>query len=219
MRRLGAEEMTAAQTLNPTEARDKILSIATRLFAQQGYDSTSLSQVAREARVSKALIFWHFDSKEKLYHNALRKTLEPYFIDVGDLEGLDEAAQIERLIDLFYDFVHENVYSVRFFLSLVLRDETKPDEGLGRALELYRVFGESVASILESGRAKGVFSASIDAQRESALIVASLCGVLVQQFLSDGTSPDAKTLVDHFKVTLFQRICCAVGGPAAGRPE
>lgn len=211
--------MTDAQTLNPTEARDKILWIATRLFAQQGYDGTSLSQVAREARVSKALIFWHFDSKEKLYHNALRKTLEPYFIDVGNLDGLNEAAQVERLIDLFYDFVHENVYSVRFFLSLVLRDEGKPDEGLGRALELYRVFGDSIVSILESGRAKRVFAASIDPRRESDLIVATLCGVLVQQFMSNGSSPDAKTLVDHFKVTLFQRLTCAAGGPAAGRPE
>jgi len=211
--------MAEAHSLNPTEARDKILSIATRLFAQQGYDSTSLSQVAREAHVSKALIFWHFDSKEKLYHNALRKTLEPYFIDVGDLEGLNERDQIERLIDLFYDFVHENVYSVRFFLNLVLREEGNSDAGLSRALELYRVFCASIASILESGRTKAIFRPEMDAQREAALIVATLCGVLVQQFMSDGASPDAKTLVDHFKVSLFQRLSCAVGGPAAGRPE
>ncbi|HUI24751.1 MAG TPA: helix-turn-helix domain-containing protein, partial [Candidatus Kryptonia bacterium] len=83
-------------------AREKILATASRLFAEQGYDSTSLSQVARAAQVSKALIFWHFDCKEKLYRNALRKTLEPYFIDVDDLAGLAEQAQIARLIDQFY---------------------------------------------------------------------------------------------------------------------
>ena len=211
--------MAEPESLNPPEARDTILAIATRLFAQQGYETTSLSQVAREARVSKALIFWHFDSKEKLYHNALRKTLEPYFIDIGDLEGLTEPAQIERLIDLFYDFVHENVYSVRFFLNLVLRDETKADEGLNRALELYRVFRESLASILESGRAGSLFRSEIDPHPEAALIVATLCGILVQQFMSDGASPDGKALVEHFKVSLFQRLLPAAGGPAAGRPE
>lgn len=211
--------MAQSEFLNPPESRDKILAIATRLFSHQGYDSTSLSQVAREAQVSKALIFWHFDNKEKLYHSALRKTLEPYFIDVGDLEGLNERDQIDRLIDLFYDFVHENVYSVRFFLNLVLREEGKPDEGLSRALELYQIFSGSLASILESGRSRSVFRAEIDPQGEAALIVATLCGVLVQEFMSDETSSCGKSLVEHFKGTLFQRLVPAAGGPAAGRPE
>lgn len=212
--------MADVDTLNQPEAREKILAIATRLFAHQGYENTSLSQVAREAQVSKALIFWHFDTKEKLYNNALRRTLKPYFIDVGDLEGLNERDQVERLIDLFYDFVHENMYSVRFFLNLVLREEHKPDEGLNRALELYRIFRSSLAGILESGRNQGLFRPEVDAHREAALIVATLCGVLVQQFLSDGLAPDGKALVEHFKVSLFQRLSTqAAGGPAAGRPE
>ena len=42
------------------DAREKILETAMRLFATQGYSTTSLAQVAKEARVSKALIFWHF---------------------------------------------------------------------------------------------------------------------------------------------------------------
>src|SRR5512144_210489 len=136
--------MTDPPAIDIQEARGKILETAARLFAQQGYDSTSLSQVAREAKVSKALIFWHFDSKEKLYRSALRKTLEPYFIDVDGLEGLGEREQIERLIDLFYDFVHENVDSVRFFLNLTLQVDRQQDEVLGRVQELYRVFRKSL---------------------------------------------------------------------------
>src|SRR4030095_2352876 len=93
--------------------RDRILSTAARLFPANGDEHTPLSQVAREPQVSKALVLWHLDSKEKLFRAALGRTLEPYFIDVDELEGLDEAAQIERLIDLFYEFVRDNVYSVR----------------------------------------------------------------------------------------------------------
>ena len=48
------------------DARTKILETATRLFATHGYDSTSLAHVAKDAHVSKALIFWHFESKEAL---------------------------------------------------------------------------------------------------------------------------------------------------------
>ena len=108
------------------QTRDRILATAARLFSENGYEHTPLSHVAREAQVSKALVLWHFDSKEKLFRAALGRTLEPYFIDVDELEGLDEGAQIERLVDLFYEFVRDNVYSVRFLLTLMIRGERKP---------------------------------------------------------------------------------------------
>src|ERR1019366_1495604 len=197
--------MTNEQSVDARETREKILESATQLFAQQGYENTSLSQVARQAKVSKALIFWHFDSKEKLYRNALRRTLEPYFINVGDLEGLGEREQIERLIDLFYDFVHENLNSVRFFLHLTLRGENRPDESLSRVTELYRIFRSSLADIIESGRSRGVFRANVNAGREAALIMAALSGILVQQFMTD-EAPIAQELIEHLKTTLFQRL-------------
>ncbi len=207
------------QSVESHEAREKILATATRLFSEQGYENTSLSQVARDAGVSKALIFWHFDCKEKLYRSAMRKTLEPYFIDKEDLEGLQESEQIARLIDQFYDFVDDNVYSVRFFLSLTLLSERQPDEMLSRVNELYSVFRSSFASIIESGQARGVFRAEIDAARDAALIMASLAGILVQRFMSDGFAPAAKDLIEHLKTTLFQRLVIpAAGSPLAGRP-
>jgi AcrR family transcriptional regulator len=211
--------MSDHESLETLQTREKILVTASRLFSEQGYENTSLSQVARRAKVSKALIFWHFDSKEKLYRSALRKTLEPYFIDVDNLEGLSEREQIERLIDLFYDFVHENVYSVRFFLNLTLRTEQQPDEVLGRVNELYRIFRDSLAAIIESGRHRGVFRADIDARRDAALIMAALGGILIQQFMTDGASYEPKDLIEHLKTTLFQRLVVPdAGSTPAGRP-
>jgi AcrR family transcriptional regulator len=211
--------MTDQQSVDTLEAREKILATAARLFSEQGYESTSLSQVARQAKVSKALIFWHFDCKEKLYRNALRKTLEPYFIDVDDLEGLGEREQIARLIDLFYDFVHENVYSVRFFLNLTLHSEGQPEEVLSRVTELYRVFRNSFATIIEGGRIRGVFRADTDAARDAALVMAALGGILIQQFMSDASPHNAKDLIEHLKTTLFQRLeVPAAGSTLAGRP-
>jgi TetR/AcrR family transcriptional regulator len=211
--------MSDQQSADTLETREKILATATRLFSEQGFDTTSLSQVAREAGVSKALIFWHFDCKEKLYRSAMHKTLEPYYIDRHTLEGLGEPAQIARLIDQFYDFVHDNVYSVRFFLSLTLQSEGHPDEMLSRVNELYGVYRSSFASIIESGQTRGIFRADIDPARDAALIMASLAGILVQRFISDSSAPDQKNLIEDLKTILFQRlIASAAGSPLAGRP-
>ena len=81
--------MEGSQLDQPSNTQDNILATATRLFASQGYENTSLSQVAKEANVSKALIFWHFDNKETLFRAALRRTIEPYFIKIDKLKGLD----------------------------------------------------------------------------------------------------------------------------------
>lgn len=211
--------MTEQHSLEARQTREKILATASRLFSEQGYENTSLSQVARQAKVSKALIFWHFDCKEKLYRSALRKTLEPYFIDVDDLGGLGEREQIERLIDQFHDFVRENVYSVRFFLNLTLRGDRQADEGLTRVNELYRAFRNSLTELIEGGRRRGVFRDDADAERDAALIMAALAGILVQQFMSNDAPHDPKDLIEHLKLTVFQRLLISAdGGTPAGRP-
>lgn len=50
-----------------TEAAERILLTAKRLFAERGYDGVSIRDIAAEAEVSKANVFHHFSSKWELY--------------------------------------------------------------------------------------------------------------------------------------------------------
>ena len=193
------------------DARDKILETATRLFSTQGYGSTSLSQVAKEARVSKALIFWHFENKERLFQSALQRSLEPYFVNVvGQLDGLDESGQINRLIDLFYEFVREHMQSIRFVLSLILREEKQPDDPVARVAELFRIFRNLLIDILESGRHKGVFRSDIDPAGEASLIMCALAGALVQRFIGSDFSGESENVVAHLKRALLEHLRLAI---------
>lgn len=54
-----------------TEKKEQILQAALRLFAQQGYDATPTSQIAREAGVSEGGMFRHFPNKEALMQAVL----------------------------------------------------------------------------------------------------------------------------------------------------
>ncbi len=189
------------------ETREKILTTAVRLFSAQGYANTSLSQVAKEAEVSKALIFWHFDNKESLFRTAVQRTLEPYFINVfDDLQGLSEVDQIKRLVDEYYTFVSKNLYSVKFFLSLILRDEQHPDDLAGHMGELQRVFLNLLVDILESGRQKGLFREDISATLDAGLVMSSLHGILVQGFLGDGSPERGRQLVERLKTRLVDAL-------------
>jgi AcrR family transcriptional regulator len=189
------------------DARQKILSAATKLFATQGYAKTSLAQVAKEAQVSKALIFWHFESKDDLFRTALKTSLEPFSIDVVELlEGLGEMDQIHKLIDLYYEFVSQNVYSVRFLLSLVVREEKNLDDLLDRTVELYRIYCSMLADIIQTGREKRIFHATVTPETEASLIMATLNGILVQGFLGGGARFDPSVLLEQLKTGLGERL-------------
>jgi len=189
------------------DARQKILSSATKLFSTQGYANTSLAQVAKEAQVSKALIFWHFASKDDLFRTAVTDSLAPYSIDVLEaLSGLDELGQIGKLIDVYFEFVSQNVYSVRFLLSLVVREEKNLDDVLDRTTELFRIYRNLLADILQTGREKGTFRTSVNAQADAALIMATLNGILVQGFAIGGLQVEPKPLLEQLKIGLAERL-------------
>jgi len=189
------------------DTRQRIISSATKLFSTQGYATTSLAQVAKEAQVSKALIFWHFVSKEDLFRIALSESLAPYSIDVIELlSGLDEFEQIGKLIDVYFEFVSQNVYSVRFLLSLVVREEKKLDDVLDRTTELFRIYRNLLADILQMGREKGTFRTNVSPQTDAALIMATLNGILIQGFAIGGLQVDPKPLLDHMKIGLAERL-------------
>ncbi len=60
----------------PTEASERIVAAAKRLFAREGYSSVSIRDIAEAAEVSKANVFHHFASKEELYVETLRRCCE-----------------------------------------------------------------------------------------------------------------------------------------------
>lgn len=59
---------------------EQIIRIATRLFARRGYEGTSLRDIADEAKITKAALYYHFPNKEALYQrivlDALRALIE-----------------------------------------------------------------------------------------------------------------------------------------------
>jgi AcrR family transcriptional regulator len=50
----------------PRDTRQRILDVALELFIEQGYDGTSLRQIAERLGVTKAALYYHFASKEDL---------------------------------------------------------------------------------------------------------------------------------------------------------
>jgi AcrR family transcriptional regulator len=63
----------AAMTRPSEITRERIMKAAERLFAERGYDATSIRAIVARARVNQAAINYHFEGKEGLYREVLRE--------------------------------------------------------------------------------------------------------------------------------------------------
>jgi TetR/AcrR family transcriptional regulator, mexJK operon transcriptional repressor len=66
-----------------------IVSAASKLFLEKGFDSTSMDEVAKRAGVSKQTVYSHFSSKEQLFSSSIHAAIEKYFPDLA-LEQVTE---------------------------------------------------------------------------------------------------------------------------------
>jgi TetR/AcrR family transcriptional regulator, fatty acid metabolism regulator protein len=72
--------------ISPERMRDRyetILAAASRAFAEKGYETTSITEIARAADVSDGLIYKYFSNKRDLLEHVLRKFYERLIEDVG----------------------------------------------------------------------------------------------------------------------------------------
>ncbi|MCE4601109.1 MAG: TetR/AcrR family transcriptional regulator [Desulfurococcales archaeon] len=76
------------------EVKERIVEAAMKIFASNGYFKASASAIAREAGVSKGLLFWYFRSKDELILEVARRSLP---IDVLD-RCLGEGFERDRLL-------------------------------------------------------------------------------------------------------------------------
>lgn len=84
-----------------TEKQIGILNSALELFADQGINSTSTSQIAKKAKVSEGLIFRHFCNKEGLVRAVVNNAFDrisPYAQKIEEIN--DPKKRLEALIDM-----------------------------------------------------------------------------------------------------------------------
>jgi AcrR family transcriptional regulator len=74
--------------------RERIMKAAERLFAERGYDATSIRAIVAKARVNQAAINYHFDGKDGLYREVLRAAFRA--LTEQQLEHADEMKAMSR---------------------------------------------------------------------------------------------------------------------------
>lgn len=98
--------------------KTRIIESATKLFSLRGFDATSVDEIARDAGVNKAMIYYYFSSKEGLLNSIIRKSVNDFSklideVDISKYETLEDL--IHDIVKLGVDYIDSNADMVKIF--------------------------------------------------------------------------------------------------------
>ncbi len=161
--------------LTAEERRAGILDAALAVFSARGYYPSSIDDIAREAGISKALIYEHFESKQGLYADLLERNAAELFerleTAIGAVEVDSGAVRMATGLDAFFSFVEER----RDAWRILFRDTADPESGAVLDRILDQVTGLVAALIAEDPGARAMTEEE-DPERAIRLLAQMLVG-------------------------------------------
>jgi AcrR family transcriptional regulator len=162
-----------ARAAEKSARRTEILSAAKEVFADRGYEATTIADIARAAGLSYGSVYWYFESKESLFHalmqaeaHALREHVNLAMTGAPERSSADAFRAAVRATFEFFE-------SDRAAVKLLFRDAY----WLGHRSELSGIFEGFVsdieASVLDAqsrGQVAGFYPARLVAFSMAALI-------------------------------------------------
>jgi AcrR family transcriptional regulator len=143
--------MTGIRAAKKRETRQAILQAAVRLFAERGYDGTSIEDLARAAGIGKATVYGYFREKREIFLAFCEEEIDYALAEVAGLSS-PAAPLAEQLLTLFLSQVRF-VTGNREFGRHLIREMTFPRAATsGPSRELDARYLDAVGEILEGAR-------------------------------------------------------------------
>jgi AcrR family transcriptional regulator len=146
----------------PVTSRDTILDAAIRCFAAKGFAATTIKDLASEAQVNSALLYYYFADKQTLYRETLRHVAQRLSDSAGRRldEDLPPDEAIRRFVQQQAEFLIANPHVPRLMLREMLEHTGRHAEEAIVSL-IGGVF-TTLCDIIRRGQGQGIFRADAD---------------------------------------------------------
>jgi AcrR family transcriptional regulator len=142
--------------------KERLLSVATRLFARHGFESTSVQDIVDAAGVTKGAMYHYYDSKDDLLYEVYHRLLSMQTAHLDEIAAGPGTAE-ERLRAAAVDVVQTSLENlddlIVFFRSLHML----PDDKQAQVRAERRRYQDKFRALVEEGVAAGTYRSDISA--------------------------------------------------------
>ena len=172
-------------------AKTSIIDNSLRLFAKKGFHGTSISDIAKNSKISKGLIYNYFHGKEEIMDSILNRFFEEGEEITFMLKGIEDPyEQIQTIIDASFSMLKEKEEEWRFLSAIMMQPETSK-----RGEHLSKNFNK-----LMIDKVKKIFrKMELQNPKGEALIFAATIDGLILYYLIDKENYPLNSLVKQLK--------------------
>lgn len=141
---------TGTSRLSAADRREQLLAVALKVFAQRGYHSTSMNDIADAAGVTKPVLYQHFDSKRALYTATLEAVGESMIAALTNATSASPSGKEQTAAGMvaYFRWVAEDPDA----FSLLFGGGTRRDEEFAAvAQKVEKAAAELIAPLIEAG--------------------------------------------------------------------
>jgi AcrR family transcriptional regulator len=191
------------------EKKREIAAAALVVFAEQGFETASMRQVASQAGIGKGTIYEYYRSKDELISHSIRLWMEQMVAEAEEaIGGLgDPEEKLRSYVSMFVEMFLTDETMPRMIVSTFQLFITRlHDTTYGEILRMmFRGAVEPIEKILLEGMEKGVFR--IESREEARKIAinlgAYLDGICLDHLFMGGYF-DLREQVDHYMKCLLE---------------
>ena len=175
------------------DKRPRLVDAACAVFAEKGYASTRVADIAERAGVGKGTVYEYFSSKEELLFAVFELINAEISLrmDAALAAGGSAEEQLHNLLRLGAEVITEQVEMQPVILDFWAAARGKDFEETYRraVVASYTHFRNLFANFIRDGQKRGEFKPSVDAEALAATVVATVDGLGVQLFFDRSVDP------------------------------
>ena len=163
------------------EKQVQIIETAERLFAERGFDGTSVRDIADVAGINVAMISYYFGSKEKLMEALFEYRVGDIKIRVESLIKDDSMTPLQKVNMLIDEHIERVMNKQSFYKVMLGALVTNKNPAILKAANRVKIRNaEVVNELIKDGQKKGLFKKKIDV----ILMIGTMVGTVSQMMMS-----------------------------------
>lgn len=195
-------------TYDKGNKRPRLVDAACAVFAEKGYASTRVADIAERAGVGKGTVYEYFSSKEELLFAVFELINAEISLRMNDALAAGDSGEekLHNMLRLGAEVVTEQVEMQPVLLDFWAAARGKDfEEAYHRAVVAsYAHFRTLFADFVRDGQRRGEFKTSVDAEALATTVVATVDGLGIQLFFDRTLDPHRIT--EAFGQLLYESL-------------